>query len=141
MSAAPFVDTNILVYAHLESPDEPRHAQALALLGKLDGWALSTQVLAEYFNAMAKHRIPERIIAGNLNSLINLARVQSVTVETVRHALQIRARYGFSYWDCQIVASAIEAGCNTLYSEDLQHEQRVENTLLIINPFSTKAKI
>ena len=41
----------------------------------------------------------------------------------------------FSYWDSMITAAALKSGCNILYSEDLQHEQLMENQLKIINPF------
>ncbi|AOC54321.1 MAG: hypothetical protein IM503_05940 [Microcystis sp. M069S2] len=40
------------------------------------------------------------------------------------------------FFDSLILASALEAGCQILYSEDLQHGQRIENQLMIINPFS-----
>ena len=41
----------------------------------------------------------------------------------------------FSYWDSLIIAAALEAGCTTLYSEDLQHKQVIEGVLTILNPF------
>lgn len=47
-------------------------------------------------------------------------------------------RYGFSYYDSLIVAAALDAGCKTLYSEDLQHGQQVEG-LTIVDPFSAPA--
>ena len=39
--------------------------------------------------------------------------------------------------DSLILASALEAGCQILYSEDLQDDQRIENQLMIVNPFNT----
>ena len=47
-----------------------------------------------------------------------------------------QSRYGFGFYDSLIVAAALDAGCKTLYSEDLQHGQRVEG-VTIINPFRT----
>jgi predicted nucleic acid-binding protein len=47
----------------------------------------------------------------------------------------VKERYRFSFYDSLIIAAALEAGCNTLYSEDLQHNQKVE-WLTIINPFN-----
>jgi predicted nucleic acid-binding protein len=44
-------------------------------------------------------------------------------------------RYDFQLFDSIIVASALEAGCDILYSEDLQHGLTVEKQLKIINPF------
>jgi predicted nucleic acid-binding protein len=51
-------------------------------------------------------------------------------------ALNLAERYQYSYFDSLILASALEAGCQILYSEDLQDGQRIENQLMIINPFS-----
>ncbi|WP_428995649.1 PIN domain-containing protein [Lamprobacter modestohalophilus] len=58
-----------------------------------------------------------------------------LSLETIRRAHAIKNRYGFSLWDALIVASALEAGCALLYTEDLQHGQWIEQTLRIENPF------
>jgi predicted nucleic acid-binding protein len=50
-------------------------------------------------------------------------------------AYKIRLKQRFSYWDSLIVASAIHSECNILYTEDLQHRQRIEQ-LMVINPFA-----
>ena len=47
----------------------------------------------------------------------------------------MHTQHGFSFYDSLIVASALEAGCVRLYSEDMQHGQRVEQ-LTIVNPFA-----
>jgi predicted nucleic acid-binding protein len=49
--------------------------------------------------------------------------------------LTVMERYRFSFYDSLIIATALEASCTTLYSEDMQHGQLIENKLLIINPF------
>jgi len=51
-------------------------------------------------------------------------------------ASAIRERYGFSFWDGLIVASAQAAGCDIFFSEDMQHGLRI-GSLEIINPFTT----
>jgi len=53
----------------------------------------------------------------------------------VERAWQIKLRYQFPYWDSLIVGAALEADCAVLYSEDLQHQQVIEHTLHIMNPF------
>jgi len=50
-------------------------------------------------------------------------------------ASKLRSNNAFSYWDSLIVAVALDAGCSTLYSEDMQHGQRIEGQLTIVNPF------
>ena len=57
------------------------------------------------------------------------------TPELYRSGLQVQARYGFSFYDSLIVAAALEAGCATLYSEDMQHGQQIQG-LTIRNPFA-----
>jgi predicted nucleic acid-binding protein len=55
--------------------------------------------------------------------------------ETIRNALEIHFKYQYSYYDSLIISSALENECSILYSEDLHHNQKIENTLTIINPF------
>jgi len=57
------------------------------------------------------------------------------SIPLYQHCLEIQSRYRFSVYDSLIIAAALEAGCNTLYCEDLQHDQviaglRVENSFL-----------
>jgi len=49
-------------------------------------------------------------------------------------ALQIKNRYKLSYWDSAIIAAAVELGCQTVYSEDLNHGQSYAG-VRVINPF------
>ena len=58
-----------------------------------------------------------------------------LTPEVHERGLGILDRYGFSLYDSMIVAAAQEAGCRTLYSEDLQHGQLIDKRLKVINPF------
>jgi len=62
--------------------------------------------------------------------------VEPVTVETHTRGLDVGERCGLSLYDSMIVAAALLAGCDTLYSEDLQDGQRIDG-LLIRNPFSS----
>jgi predicted nucleic acid-binding protein len=59
----------------------------------------------------------------------------AITVDTHRTALQIAEREGFSFYDALIVASAREAGCTSLLSEDMQHGRTIRPSLTIRNPF------
>ena len=43
-------------------------------------------------------------------------------------------RHGLRIYDSLIIAAALEAGCDTLYSEDMQHGQVIEG-IRIENPF------
>ncbi|NJK98980.1 MAG: PIN domain-containing protein [Bacteroidales bacterium] len=57
-------------------------------------------------------------------------------ITTIDLACQIAKKYHYSYYDSQIIAAAMECGCKTLYSEDMQDGQVIENILTILNPFS-----
>ena len=57
------------------------------------------------------------------------------TPELYRSGLRVQARYGYRFYDSLVVAAALQAGCTTLYSEDMQDGQRIEG-LTIRNPFA-----
>jgi predicted nucleic acid-binding protein len=59
----------------------------------------------------------------------------STSSSTFHKAIQLVNRYKFQLFDALIIASALEANCSTLYSEDMQHQMVVDNQLTIINPF------
>lgn len=134
MRAEFFLDTNVLLYAASDRKAE-RHKrdQARELLA-MEGGGLSVQVQAEFYvNATTKFKIPHNKVVGILDSLA-LWPVQAHTEEVFRAALQIKERYGISYWDAAIVAAAVELGCHTIYSEDLSHGQSYAG-ILVANPF------
>ena len=70
--------------------------------------------------------------------LVPLHRVQS-SIRLYQASLDIQARYRFSFYDSLIVAAALEAGCHTLYSEDLKHGQQI-GELTITNPFKSTSR-
>ena len=55
-----------------------------------------------------------------------------------RQALAVKGRWRFGFYDSLVVAAALEAGCTTLYTEDLQHNQKIDG-LRIIDPFRQSA--
>jgi len=87
--------------------------------------------------------LPEKIQASerqcitSCKSLMEACEVHAITNQVLNKALTIMERYGYSIFDSMIIASALDAGCLILYSEDMQHEQRIESKLSIINPFRT----
>ena len=60
--------------------------------------------------------------------------ILDITKKIFLLACDIRDKYNISYYDSLILSSAIDSKCNILYSEDMQHNQKIE-TLTIINPF------
>lgn len=127
-----FHDTNILLY--LLSADAGKADRAEELL--MAGGCLSVQVLNEYA-AVASRKLGMnwQEIREALDVVRKICRLVPVDARTHDRALQIAERYGFSVYDALIVAAALLAGCDTLYSEDLQAGQRIDRQLTVINPF------
>jgi predicted nucleic acid-binding protein len=134
MNDKSFIDTNIWVYAHLQTSDK-RCDAALNLLETLPFLVGSTQILNEYYSVMLKKKIADNAIQDNVEVMIDIADIQIIHVSTIRRAHKIKLKYGFSYWDSLVLASALEADCQRIYSEDMQHNQIIENSLIIVNPF------
>jgi|ERR1700722_10565951 predicted nucleic acid-binding protein len=133
-----FYDTCILVYALAQRDHREDVARALLAAGGL----ISVQVLNEFASvAKRKFRLSFDEIAALSSASIDLCGVPlPLTLQTHDAAMKIARRYGFQFYDCVIVASALEAGCRTLYTEDLQHYQEID-TLLIVNPFLSAQNI
>lgn len=70
-----------------------------------------------------------------LEILRGLLTVHPVTVEIHETGLGLAERYGFSIYDGMIAASALHAGCDTLWSEDMQHGMALREGLRILDPF------
>ena len=132
MPAKVFFDTSVLVYALTQQ--DPRAAVTEDLLTR-GGW-LSIQVLNE-FVAVARRKLQlswqETLDASN--AIRNLCEPPlPTTIQQHDQALQIARSYKFQFYDSLIVAAAIEAGCTTLFAEDMQHGQSI-GSLRIVNPF------
>jgi predicted nucleic acid-binding protein len=131
MSADAFFDSNILLYS--VSSDSIKAARAMALISA--GGVISVQVLNEFANvSRRKYDVSFDKMRKALSAFRELCAVRPLDVETHDTALDIAERCRFDMYDSLIVASALRAGCKTLYTEDLQHGQVVDG-LTIRNPF------
>jgi len=74
-------------------------------------------------------------IDKNIDEILDTCNLLAVRHGTIKKSLVLNVRYGYSYYDCLIIASALEADCKYLFTEDMQNGQIVENTLKIVNPF------
>lgn len=128
-----FFDTNILFY--LLSEDSAKAQRAEDLIG--EGGVISVQVLNEFASVAArKLRMSIAEIRECLEPIRLSCSIEPVTVETHACGLDVAERCGVSIYDSMIIAAALLAGCNTLYSKDLQDGQRIDR-LLIRNPFAS----
>jgi len=129
-----FLDTNVLLYATLQ-PD-PRSEAARALLAP--GGGVRVQGLNEFAAVVRrKLRRPWPEVVEALAAIRVLCPApRALTLATHEAALGLADRYGFQIYDALIVDAALEAGCATLFSEDLQDGQVIEGRLTIRNPFA-----
>lgn len=131
-ASSAFFDTNVLLY--LLSADAARADRAEALLA--GGGHISVQVLNEFAAVSArKLEMPWADVREVLATVRAVCVTHPLTLDTHDRALSICERYQVSFYDACIVAAALIAGCELLYSEDLQHGQLIEQ-LEIRNPFS-----
>ena len=127
-----FFDTNVLLY--LLSADAAKADRAEELLA--GGGMVSVQVLNEFASvASRKLRMPWTEIREVLAQVRAVCVVEPMNLETHDAALRVAERYGLSIYDALIVAAALQAGCKTLQSEDMQDGQVIDRKLTIRNPF------
>ena len=118
-----FFDTNILVYLVSSDPEKARRSEALLAAGG----TVSVQVLNEFASvARRKTKLELRRDQGILADRSRDLRVKPVDVETHELGLDIAERYRYSVYDGVIIAAAFERDARVLFSEDLQHGQRIE---------------
>jgi len=126
-----FLDTNILVYAQQTGP---KATVAQDLLAK--GGSIGEQVLNELASVLRKKLVRSwydvELVLDDIDKALDPA--LPLTAKTNRAALSLAGQHGLSFYDALIVASAIEADCDTLFSEDLRHGRRF-GSLVVVNPF------
>ena len=133
MPAKDFLDTNVLIYAVAKG--DPRASRAEALLAS--GGMVSIQSLNEFVAvARRKLRMPWKEVKELLDLICILCpNPVPISLDTHRGAVAIAEKYGYGIYDALIAAAALEAGCKTLYSEDMQDGQTLNRQLTIRNPF------
>jgi predicted nucleic acid-binding protein len=132
MNGKPFLDSNILLYT--VGSDDPRKAIAETVTAA--GGVISVQVLNEFVNVARKklRRSWPEIEAALDEFRVLLNAPLPLTVATHDSAVALSRRYRLSFYDALIVASAAEAGCRLLLSEDMADGMTVGG-VTIRNPF------
>jgi predicted nucleic acid-binding protein len=129
-----FLDSNILVYCY--STTDIRKQSIARALSSMDNIHISTQVLNETTNVLAKkYHIGWSDLTNLISDFENNFSVHTLMIPEIKNACGIAERYGFSFFDGLMIASALEYNCTALYSEDMQNGQIIEGKLKIINPF------
>ena len=134
MQDSVFLDSNILIY--LYSKNEPSKRNASINLFKKYICITSTQALNEFSNVyLKKYKTSNDEVKRFIINISKSCDVQLITEQIIYNAINFNNKYGYSYYDCLMLASSLDSGCSILFSEDLQDGQIIENKLKIINPF------
>jgi len=140
MPAKVFVDTNLWLYALVANDNDPRHQIAAEfILGLKRPWINSQVIREASSNLLKKAKIAETRLRAIIQDWYRDCEIHPSNASQHRLASELRERYAFSYWDSLIVAAALDAGCSTLFSEDMQHGLYINGSLTILNPFMDRA--
>ena len=133
-----FFDTNVLIYA--VDPGAPaKQERALRLYAQAiqeRSFVISTQILAEFYSVSTRGKRPllEHSQARAQVAALARQRVIAATPKMIVDATARVEQHQMHWWDALLVEAALSVGALTLYTEDLQHGQRLGN-MTIINPF------
>jgi len=136
MIAESFLDTNVLFYAALgRETEESKRARAKELLAS-EKFGLSAQVLQEFFVNVTRKTARPMSPARAMEWLDELDEFPCVPIDRslVKVASEISVRFQISYWDGALIAAAEVLGAQTLYTEDLNHNQ-LYGSVRVVNPF------
>lgn len=130
-----FLDTNILIYAY-SSDDLFKKNIITTLIENNEQLVLSTQNINEFINVMyRKKKIPYDVILNAIFELESIFEIKIISINTIKQAINISVKYGYSYFDSLIISACLENNCSILYSEDMHNGQIIESALKIVNPF------
>jgi predicted nucleic acid-binding protein len=133
-----FADTNIWLYALIATQDAQKSIKSQAVIRE-PRLVTSVQVINEVcVNPLKKAQFSEEKIRELVDSFYERHHVAQFERPTLLRASSLREKYGFLFWDSTMVASALAAGAEIFYSEDMHHGTLVENSLRLTNPFLAK---
>ncbi len=137
-----FFDTNVLVYTQ-DPLDPAKQSTARKLVQSAIGageFTVSTQVIQEFYAVAAKRQLLSPAQASALLQSWTENEVVSSTPELLMRAFSLQQSSRLSVWDALMIQAALDAGCTTLYTEDMQHGMRYGN-LELVNPFVPPAAV
>ncbi len=136
------VDTNVLVYAvDTAEPIKSRLAQELlkSLASEPLPLVVPWQVAAEFLTCMRRWEDSGRINRTDTNAYLNKfilsLPIIYPTANSLSIALDVSDKHSLSHWDSMLLAACVEAGIDTLYSEDFTHDT-IYGTVKVLSPFS-----
>jgi predicted nucleic acid-binding protein len=134
MNGRAFIDTNVFIYLYSEDENE-KQITAQKAVDKYE-CIISTQVLNEFSNICIKKLLKEtEDIELAIDEMIEQCSVLTLEKEDIKQALNIHKNFGYNYYDCLMIVSALNSNCDYLLTEDLADGQIIENKLTIVNIF------
>ena len=133
------LDTNILVYAEGIN-DLSRRDLARDILNRLPPMdvCVPVQVLGELYHVLTrKARRAAKVAHADVVGWRGAFTTIDTSDEALMSAMDLSTTHQFTIWDSIIVASAAEADCRLLLSEDLQ-EGFIWRGVTVTNPFSAQ---
>ncbi len=135
MSHKIIIDTNLWVYLYAHHPEEKYHRVRRLIQDQYDAIVLSPQIAGELYHVLTRKNLCSKKKAKEIIvHMVTAFQVVELEISCVIKTLEIAERYHFSYWDSQIVATALLKDCHEIHSEDMQHGQVIEKKVRIINP-------
>lgn len=129
-----FLDSNIFLYIY--SNTEPSKRDICINAINENNCCTSTQALNELSNVcIKKWNIDRSSIENAIDEICSACEIKLIDEKTTKMGLYLNEKYKYSYYDCLMLAAAIESGCKKIFTEDMQSGQIIENSLTIVNIF------
>lgn len=137
MAVTHCLDTNVLVYAFSRSPRDAAKARIARQWIAREDWGVTVQILQDFYvNAVrAPHALGHADALAMIEEIAASRPVGVVDMPLMRHALQLKSRFGISYWDAAVIAGARRLGASILVSEDLADGQDYGG-VRVLDPFA-----
>lgn len=135
------LDTNVFVYA-FDADEPPKRAKAHELLDRLIRRPLETvllwQVAGELLGCLRKWESAKRMttedVEANFQDVFAMFTLREPSASLFAASFALRSRYSLSHWDSMLLAGCLDAGVDTLFTEDL-HAGTDYDGVKIVNPF------
>ena len=129
-----FIDTNVLIYLYSGKDEDRDKRRRIHKKMSQYNCQISTQVLNEFSNTcIKKMNVKVKDVQNLIDQICSYCDLLYIDKDTINKALEIHSRYNYSYYDSLILASALEYGCDCLFTEDLSDGQIIEGSLTIKN--------
>jgi predicted nucleic acid-binding protein len=126
-----FIDSNIWLYLFLRDDcGKYKTAEKYVRENANNTMFISYQVINEVTNQLLRKGIKEAIVREEVEYMFKICTIHNFSKDVVLLASSIRTDYSISFWDSVIAASAINAGCDILASEDMQDGLKIENMVI-----------